>query len=177
MKLPVASSQTIFQNKLGFEINYYNAQIRDQILPLTLPSSSGASSVLTNVGTLRNQGVEFMVNAIPLKRNGFTWEVDVTYGWNKNKVEKLANNATELLHDDYDGNAAQLRSVVGQPMGDFYAHAIEKNANGQPIVQPNGLYKLDALNWTKVGNAQPKAVGGISNRFTYKNISLDAALH
>lgn len=163
-----------FQNKLGFEINYYNAQIRDQILPLTLPSTSGASSVLTNVGTLRNQGVELMVNAIPFKRNGFIWEVDVTYGWNKNKVEKLANNATELLHADYDGNAAQLRSVVGQPMGDFYAHAIEKNVNGQPIVQPNGLYKLDALNWTKIGNAQPKAVGGISNRFTYKNISLDA---
>ncbi len=166
----------LFQNKIGFEINYYNAQIRDQILPLTLPTSSGASSVLTNVGTLRNQGVEFMINAVPFKRGSFVWEVDVTYGWNRNKVEKLANNATELLHADYDGNAAQLRSVVGQPMGDFYARPIERNANGQPIVQPSGLYKLDPLNWIKVGNSQPKAVGGIMNRFTYKNFSIDALI-
>jgi iron complex outermembrane receptor protein len=166
----------LFQNKIGFEINYYNAQIRDQILPLTLPISSGASSVLTNVGTLRNQGVELLVNATPIKRGSFTWDVTFTYGWNRNKVEKLANNATELLHADYDGNAAQLRSVVGQPMGDFYAHPIERSANGQPIVQPNGLYKLDAQNWIKVGNVQPKAVGGLTNEFSYKNISLNALI-
>jgi iron complex outermembrane receptor protein len=166
----------LFKNKIGLEINYYNAQIRDQILPLTLPISSGAATVLTNVGTLRNQGVEFMINAVPFKRGNFAWEVDLTYGWNRNKVEKLANNATELLHADYDGNAAQLRSVVGQPMGDFYAHPIEKNANGQPIVQPSGLYKLDALNWMKVGNSQPKAVGGMVNRFSFKNFSLEALI-
>src|SRR5690554_995975 len=80
-------------------------------------------------------------------------------GWNKNVVEKLANNATELLHADYDGNAAQLRSVVGRPMGDLYARPVQTNNSGEKIVQPNGLYKIDDQNWIRVGNAMPKAVG------------------
>lgn len=162
-----------FQNKIGLDLSYYNAQVRDQILPLSLPSTTGATSVLTNVGTLRNQGIEIGLNFTPIKRNGFEWNTMVNYAWNRNVVEKLANNSTELLHADYDGNAAQLRSVVGQPMGDLYAHGVEKNAKGQQIVQRNGLYKLDAANWIKVGNTQPKGVGGILNSFSYKNISLD----
>src|SRR5690606_33241757 len=44
--------------RLLLELSYYNAQIRDQILPLTLPATSGATSVLANIGTLRNQGLE-----------------------------------------------------------------------------------------------------------------------
>jgi iron complex outermembrane recepter protein len=162
-----------FQNKIGLDLSYYNAQVRDQILPLSLPSTTGATSVLTNVGTLRNQGVEVGLTFTPIKRNSFEWNTMVNYAWNKNVVEKLANNATELLHADFDGNAAQLRSVVGQPMGDLYAHGIEKNAKGQQIVQPNGLYKIDAQNWIKVGNTQPKAVGGLINSLRYKNISLE----
>jgi hypothetical protein len=99
--------------------------------------------------------------------------VGVNFARNMNMVEKLANNATELLHADYDGNAAQLRSVVGRPMGDFFARPVETNANGEKIVQPNGMYKIDANNWILAGNAMPKAVGGIFNNLAYKNFSLD----
>jgi iron complex outermembrane receptor protein len=162
-----------FKNRIGLDISYYNAQIRDQILPLTLPNTSGAVSVLSNVGTLRNKGVEVGLTTTPFKRGGFEWNLGVNYAWNRNIVEKLANNSTELLHADYDGNAAQLRSVVGQPMGDLYAHGIELNSKGEKIVQADGLYKIDGANWIKVGNTQPKGVGGIFNNFTYKNFTLD----
>lgn len=163
-----------FNYRMSLDASYYNGQIRDQILPLTLPSTSGASSVLTNIGTLRNKGVELSLRGTPIKNSKFMWEVGVNYLYNKNVVEKLANNATELLHADYDGSAAQLRSVVGQSMGDFYVPPVAKHANGQPIVNSNGLYQLDSRSWTKVGNAMPKAVGGIFNTFTYKGFTLDA---
>jgi len=172
----VGLEMKFFKNKIGLDISYYNAQTRDQILPLSLPTTSGASSVLTNVGTLRNRGIEVGITATPLTRGSFKWETTLNYAWNRNTVEKLANNATELLHADFDGNAAQLRSVVGQPMGDFYAHPVEKNANGQQIVQPNGLYKLDPLNWIKVGNTQPKGIGGFINNFSYKGFNLDVVV-
>lgn len=162
-----------FRGRLNFEFSYYNAQIRDQILPLTLPSTTGASSVLANIGTLRNQGVEIAINGTVLQQGNFTWSAGINVARNKNVVEKLANNATELLHADYDGNAAQLRSVVGRPMGDFYARPVETNANGEKIVQSNGLYKIDPNNWIQVGNAMPKAVGGVFNNFRYKNFTLD----
>lgn len=91
-------------------------------------------------------------------------------------VEKLTDGATELLHADYDGGAAQLRSIVGQSMGDIYSHPVLRHENGGMVVDPNGLYKIDADNWIKVGNAMPKATGGFLNTFTYKAFTLDATV-
>ncbi|UZD24057.1 SusC/RagA family TonB-linked outer membrane protein [Algoriphagus halophytocola] len=165
-----------FGNRLGIDLSYYNAQIRDQILPLTLPNTSGASSVLTNIGTLRNKGVEMALNATIMQSGSFMWDMTLNLARNINTVEKLANDATELLHADYDGGAAQLRSVVGRPMGDLYAHPIETDANGDNIVQPNGLYKIDANNWKRVGNYNPDAVGGLMNNLSYKNFTFSAMM-
>ncbi|WP_343851698.1 SusC/RagA family TonB-linked outer membrane protein [Algoriphagus jejuensis] len=166
----------LFNNRLGVDLSYYNAQIRDQILPLTLPSSAGARSVLTNIGTLRNQGVELALRGSIMAKTNFSWDMILNLARNVNKVEKLANNATELLHADYDGNAAQLRSVVGRPMGDFYTRPVATDANGNKIVQPNGIYKLDAENWIQSGNAMPDAVGGFINEFSYKNFNFSAVM-
>lgn len=165
-----------FNNRFGLDVSYYNAQIQDQILPLTLPTSSGAASVLTNIGTLRNTGLEISLNGAIIQTANFSWNATINYAKNVNKVEKLANGASELLHADYDGNAAQLRSVVGRPMGDFYAHPIERDTNGDKIVQPNGLYKIDANTWEQVGNAMPDATGGIINEFSFKNFSFYAVM-
>lgn len=169
----VGVDSKLFNGRLNFEFSYYNAQIRDQILDLTIPSSSGAGVVLANVGTLRNTGIEIALNGRVYESGDFGWDAGINVARNVNKVEQLANNATELLHADYDGNAAQLRSVVGRPMGDFYARPVETDANGNKIVQPNGMYKIDPDNWIQVGNAMPKAIGGIFNNLRYRNFSLD----
>ncbi|HYE56021.1 MAG TPA: SusC/RagA family TonB-linked outer membrane protein, partial [Chitinophagaceae bacterium] len=163
------------KNRLGLEVSYYNAQVRDQILPLTIPASSGATSVLTNIGTLRNKGIEVAITGTPIKTKSFTWEAGINAAHNKNVVEKLATGSDELLHADYDGNAAQLISKVGQPMGDFYAHPVARNTKGEMIVEPNGLYKLDSK-LEKVGNAMPKVIGGMYNSFSYKSFTLDAMI-
>ncbi|MCM4151138.1 SusC/RagA family TonB-linked outer membrane protein [Arenibacter sp. N53] len=163
-----------FQGRLGLDASYYNAQVVDQILPLTLPNSSGAGSVLTNIGTLRNKGYEFGLTGTPIDTGSFRWDVIVNVAKNENIVEKLAPGLDELLHADYDGNAAQLKSLVGQPMGDLYAHPVATDAQGRRIVDPNGMYKIDADKMEKFGNAMPKWTGGVMNSFSYKNITLDA---
>ncbi|KAA6440324.1 SusC/RagA family TonB-linked outer membrane protein [Dyadobacter flavalbus] len=169
----------LFQNRIGLDIAYYNAQIVDQILPLNIAATTGARTILANIGTLRNQGVEVAFNVSPIRAtslNDFNWDLTLNLAKNANKVEKLTNNSTELLHADYDGNAAQVRSIVGQPMGDIFAHGILRNAQGQGIVGPNGLYQLDGDNWIKVGNAMPKLTGGLLNTFSYKNFTVDAVI-
>ncbi|MEQ8217918.1 MAG: SusC/RagA family TonB-linked outer membrane protein [Arenibacter sp.] len=163
-----------FQGRLGLDASYYNAQVVDQILPLTLPNSSGAGNVLTNIGTLRNKGYEFGLTGTPIDTGSFRWDAIVNFAKNDNKVEKLAPGLDELLHADYDGNAAQLKSLVGQPMGDLYAHPVATDAQGRRIVDPNGMYKVDADKMEKFGNAMPKWTGGVMNSFSYKNITLDA---
>ncbi|EON78061.1 TonB-dependent receptor [Lunatimonas lonarensis] len=163
----------LFNGRLGLEFNYFNAQIRDQILPLTLPATSGAGSVLANIGTMRNKGIELSLTGQIYQRASFQWEAGLNLARTMNVIEQLANNAPELIHADFDGNAAQLRSVVGRPMGDFYARPVERDANGNKIVQPNGIYKIDPNEWIQVGNAMPKAIGGVFNNFAYKNFTLD----
>jgi hypothetical protein len=163
----------MFNGRLNFNFSYYNAQIRDQILPLTLPPTSGARSILANVGTLRNKGIEIALDGTIYQGRGLTWTAGVNFARNKNVVEALANNATELRHANYDGSAAELRSVVGRPMGDFFVPPVETNANGERIVQSNGLYKLNGNEWMRAGNAMPDAIGGIFNNLNYKNFTLD----
>jgi TonB-linked SusC/RagA family outer membrane protein len=166
----------LLNNRLGFDITYYNGLIQDQILNYTLPISMGSSSIVANVGTLRNKGWEFGITGTPIQNENFKWNTVLNFSMNKNIVEELPGGVSELLHKDYDGSAAQLVSKVGQPMGDIMVHPLATDANGNKIVQDNGLYQLDANTWIKAGNAMPKAVGGLTNTFTYKNFTLDALL-
>jgi TonB-linked SusC/RagA family outer membrane protein len=172
----VGVEMNFLKNRFGIDLSYYDAKIVDQILPLTTAISTGASSVLTNIGTLSNSGFEASLKFVPVQTNDFKWEAILNYSHYKNVVEKLTDGATELLHADYDGGAAQLRSIVGQPMGDIYSHPVLQHENGGLVVDPNGLYKVDADKWIKVGNAMPKATGGFLNTFTYKSVSLDATI-
>ncbi len=166
----------LFNNRLGFDITYYNGRIQDQILDYTLPISMGSSSIVANVGTLRNKGWEFAINGTPYQSDDFKWNTILNFSFNKNVVEELPGGASELLHRDYDGAAAQLVSKVGQPMGDIMVHPIATDENGNKIVQDNGIYQIDGDTWIKAGNAMPKAVGGFINTFTYKNFTLDALI-
>ncbi|MGV3764303.1 SusC/RagA family TonB-linked outer membrane protein [Parapedobacter sp.] len=162
--------------RLGLEVNYYDGQIKDQILNYTLPITTGASSILANVGTLRNKGWEFAINGTPVSNSNFQWNSILNFAMNRNVVEELPGGASELLHRDYDGAAAQLISKVGEPMGDIMVHPIATDDQGRKIVMDNGLYQLDADSWIKAGNAMPKVVGGFINTFTYKNLTLDALI-
>ncbi len=162
-----------FRNRVGFDFAYYNAQIRDQILPLDIAQSTGAGAILTNIGTLRNQGLELALDAQVFNQGEFTWDVMLNLARNTNKVEKLANNSTELIHANFDGNAAEIRSVVGRPMGDIYTHPVATDDNGNMIVQDNGLYQLDGDEWIVSGNAMPDVIGGLLNNLSYRGFSLN----
>ncbi len=166
----------LFKNRLTLDASYYDARIVDQILSLSLPITSGASSILSNVGTLHNSGIEVGLTGTAVQTKDFNWDITVNWAMNKNKVEQLAAGATELIHADYDGNAAQLKSVVGQPMGDLYAHPLLTDAKGNNVIGSDGLYLLDANKMVKYGNAMPKGVGGIINSFRWKTLSLDAVM-
>jgi len=164
-------------NRVNLDLAYYNNKVVDMILPLQISQSTGAGSILSNVGTLRNYGLEVALNGTAVQRRNFTWETGVNFSFNNNKIEKLTTGSNELIHADYDGNAAVLKSVVGQPVGDFYAHPIKTDSKGQPIVNDYGDgtldYQLDGSKLVKYGNSQVKAVGGFYNSFSYKSFSLE----
>jgi iron complex outermembrane recepter protein len=165
-----------FNRRLGLDFSYYNAKIKDQILELSLAQTTGAAAIIANVGELSNQGFEVSLTGSPIKTENFSWDVTLNWAKNINKVVKLANGASELLHRDFDGAAAQLKSVVGQEMGGIYAHPLKTDANGNKMVDADGFYLVDGDKWEKYGSAMADGVGGLLNSFTYKNFTLDVSV-
>jgi iron complex outermembrane receptor protein len=172
-EIEVGFETKFFDRRLGLDFSYYNAKVKDQILNLTLAPTTGATSILANVGELSNQGYEIALTGSPIRTQDFSWDITLNWAKNFNKIVKLANGATELLHKDFDGSAAQLKSVVGDPMGGIYAHPIKTDAQGNKMVDDDGFHTLDGDKWEKYGTAAPQGVGGLMNTFTYKNLSLD----
>lgn len=161
-----------FDRRLGLDFSYYNAHVYDQILDLSLAPTTGATSILANVGELNNQGFEIALTASPFRTQNFSWDITLNWAKNINKITKLANGASELLHNDWE-DGAQLKSVVGESMGGIYAHPIRVDANGKQIVGEDGIYQLDGDKWVKYGSAMPLGIGGLINTFTYKTFTLD----
>lgn len=162
-----------FDNRLGFEVSYYHSTVKDQILRTTMPISSGATSILMNIGELENSGIELSAYGTPVLTKDWRWDVSANIAFNKNKVNKLAEGVNVLQHSNNDNGAWTLESHVGEPMGDFYAYDVVKDDNGNVIIEDDGFAKLTDGR-VKVGNAMPDAVGGVNTNLTYKNFSLSA---
>ncbi len=161
-----------FKRRLNFDFSYYQDKIYDLLINLSLPSSTGAGSILSNVAQLSNQGFEASVNAIPVQTKDFQWNFTLNFFTNKNKIVKLADNSEELIHGDYDGNAYQIKSIVGKPVGDIYVHPTLVNDKGVPIITEDGLYQQDPNKMVSGGNSQVKGAGGFLNAFSFKNFTL-----
>lgn len=159
--------------KLGVDIAYYNNKIQDQIIYRTTPASVGATSVLSNVGDLTNQGLEVALSATPIEIHSFRWDTRFNFAINRNKVDKLESGVNFLESYNADGGSLLIRAVAGEPIGDIYVHPIATNAKGEKIVNQYGVYDIDDNSYVKVGNVTPKVVGGFANSISVKGFSLD----
>lgn len=168
----VGIENKFFNNRLGFEFNYYYNTIKDQILNTTAANSMGGSSMWMNVGELANQGIEFSVNGTPYMDKDWRWDLRANIAWNRNEVKKLADGLDALTHYNTDG-AVRLQSNVGEAMGDWYAWTWKKDDNGNYLIGADGLRIADKTEMHKVANAMPKLTGGFGTSLSYKNWSLD----
>jgi len=80
---------SVLNNRLSFELTYYNKSISDFLMLLSLPSSSGFTSKWLNAGDLRNHGIELGMNAIPVRTKNVTWNTSVNFWLNRSKVTRL----------------------------------------------------------------------------------------
>ena len=83
-------------NRLGFDVSYYNNRVKDQILSTPQPSTSGVKYVLMNVGEVANEGWDISVSATPVLTRDFRWDLTANYGIYRNKVVKLADGVPYL---------------------------------------------------------------------------------
>ncbi|MCU0339879.1 MAG: SusC/RagA family TonB-linked outer membrane protein [Spirosomaceae bacterium] len=159
------------QNRIGFDLGWYNNDSKNQLFQVAIPPASGWSSEFINAGLVNNRGIEFTLNANVLKKGDLTWDIDLNYARNVNKLVELTPDLKVLnLASDFMNN---VRAVEGRPLGEIYSRGYVRNASGQIVVGTDGLPQITPGTTVYMGNARPDWTGGLGNRITYKNLSLN----
>ena len=165
-----------FKNRLGFDATYYNKKSVDQIVQnLRLSYATGFVLMTFNAGEIKNEGVEIQLNATPIETNDFSWEISANYSKNWSELVKLPGDVTEFYNSDtwLYGNV-RVGSRVGGPLTTFTGYDFQRNDEGNVLINPsNGLPLMDTTEWIVVGDRNPSFTMGLSNRFRYKNFSLN----
>lgn len=168
---------TLFKNRFGFELSYYNKLTEGLINSRPLDPSTGYSSIVANIGDVRNKGFEAVVFGSPVRNDNFEWIVSANYSQNRNKVEKLIGGDEISLGAGFGSTG--LYAIEGNEIGVFKTPISEKvtiDGVEYTVVDGNGLAKVtsDAKVLDKTVNEKFRL--GLSNTFNYKNFSLGATL-
>ena len=164
----------LFHNRLNFDVSYYNKKTTDLLLDCPVPHSTGFSTIFKNIGSVRNQGLDIMVNGTPVQGE-FTWNSTMNLNFNKNEILHLGDTDADVYLYDWVGGGSILR--VGESMGSFYglvrngifteedykAGKCEKNQIGRPDRSESREI---------IGKGLPDWTGSWVNNFSYKNFDL-----
>jgi len=161
---------SFLQNRIGFDLTWYRSRLINQITPITPSAASGFTLFYVNGGTIQNQGFELTVNAVPVRTRDFTWNVQLNWSNNKNKVISLYGGQSSYTIANYQ-NSIQLVAEVGKSAG-ILRGSDYQYLNGQRLIDANG-YPIKATNTkSDIGDINPDWLGGITNSFRYKALTL-----
>ncbi len=162
-------------SRLNFDIAVYDKRTNDQILPVALSPASGYSSTNVNIAKLKNTGVEVMIEGTPVKTPNFSWTVSVNGAYNTSKVLALNPGQTRQVVTFFNGTGNEFIGYlvydVGKEMNQLVDYTYLRNAKGQVMLNSSGGL-LPSKTMVNYGSANYKEIGGITNTFQYKNLSL-----
>jgi TonB-linked SusC/RagA family outer membrane protein len=171
-------NMAFFNNRLNIDAAVYNKRTDDDILDVSISSTSGYLSSVQNIGKLRNRGLELLLSGVPLQTKNFSWKPSFNIAFNNSKVLFLSPGVTSLVLGDGDparfGNFS-IRQVVGQEYGQLFGYAYLRDPHGNKIFGADGLpLRTDDL--VSLGSGVYKTTGGFSNDFRFKNFTLSTLL-
>ena len=173
----------LLDGRLNFEADVYRKLTTDMLLSAPVPSSSGYSTVTSNIGSLENKGFEFAINSLNISKEQFSWTTDFNISLNQNKVIALTGGA-----DIFSGSSI-IRE--GEPVGSFFGFVHlgtwgthEEDEAAKYLKKPGDIKYQDVdengvINDNDrviIGNGIPDGFGTLLNTFTYRNFSLTVDL-
>lgn len=206
-QIDIGYELALFKNRIAIEVDWYRRTSTNLLLNATLPASSGFGSAQVNIGSLRNTGWEFTLNAVNIKTKDFKWASSFNISFNKNKIVSLAYGQLALTrvpnYLDQFGQPLYL-SAIGRPVGlmigyiwdgnyqyeDFdnpspgvylLKSSVSASGTARQTIQPGDIKLRDlnndglvnAADITIIGRGHPVHIGGFSNNFSYKRLSLN----
>jgi TonB-linked SusC/RagA family outer membrane protein len=181
---------SFLKGRINGTIEAYKSSTTDLLLNVALPSVSGFTSTIANVGETSNRGIDLTINSTLLEMSDFSWDINATAAWQRDQIELLMNGKEDMVGNNW---------FIGQSIGIIYdyekigiwqdtpedqAEMAKFNANGSQfapgkikVKDQNGDYRIDG-NYDRViiGNTRPRWTLGLTNTFSYKGIELSAFL-
>ncbi|CAN5524119.1 SusC/RagA family TonB-linked outer membrane protein [soil metagenome] len=161
----------LFENRVNLDFSYYDRTTNDQILAAQISDASGYTNSLINVGSSKNNGIEMLVNVVPVQNSNFRWDITFNGAYNTTKVLQLGVNPGDTMITVGSGIRGEIRQVVGQPMGQIFGFGYLRDEQGSMVFGANGR-PLRSPSMLNFGTAIPIWTGGISSSLNYKGINL-----
>lgn len=192
--LNVGLDFAFLKGRLNGTIEVYNKKTKDLIWSYPVPTTQYIYGWMdANVGEMTNKGIEFTLNAVPVRTKNFSWNTTINLSHNKNTVDKMQNDVfhtTNLTQGDpmvagVSANGWTQRIMEGEPLGTFYTYQYAGTVNGRSeyyVLDENGNRTGETTNnpglkdRSVTGCAQPKLTAGWNNTLSYKNWNLTAFL-
>ena len=184
-----------FDNRISGSVEYYNRLTKDLIMNKSIPTHLGYSSVRDNVGSVRNQGFEIMLNTENIRFKDFSWQTTFTLSYNKNEIVDLAfkedlgvySDRLKGMQGDYNN-----RWFIGQPvqlnwdLETIGVWQLGEEEAAKKYGQKPGQFKVSDYNNDGVindkdrfinGSRIPNWTGGMTNTFRYQEFDLSFHMH
>lgn len=180
------------KGRLNGTVEVYHKKTKDLIWSYPVSTTQYIYGWMdANVGEMTNKGIEFTLNAVPVRTKNFMWSTTLNLSHNKNTVDKMQNetfHTTNLTQGDpmvagVSADGWTQRIMEGEPIGTFYTYQYAGTVNGRSeyyVLDENGNRTGETTNNPSLkdrsitGCAQPKLNAGWNNTLTYKNWSLNA---
>jgi TonB-linked SusC/RagA family outer membrane protein len=188
-QLNVGLDASIFKGRLSTTVDIYKKKTEDLLLNRTLPRYTGLRSVIDNVGSVENKGVELSITGDPFV-GAFRWNTGFNISWNRNKVLDLGENETLRFRTTYGGYSLKngfMQLRVGEPFGQMYGYGTEGTWKESEATQAakfgqlpgdikytdtNADGKINTEDIKIIGNSMPNFIFGWTNSLSYKNFDM-----
>lgn len=177
----------VLNNRIRLEADIYDRKSIDLLLNVPIPSVTGHTNQMQNIGKVRNRGFELLISTTNTT-GAFRWNSDLNFSLNRNKVLELGPDGRPIYANASGGSNAFI-TTIGQPVASFFGYIYEGVFMSQDDLDRyphlpvdkigSGRYRdvdgnkiMDANDRVILGNNQPKFTAGFNNNFSYKNFSL-----
>lgn len=163
-----------FRNRLMLDATYFTMDSKDQIVRAPVSNVSGYSFYYTNIGLIRNKGVELLASFKPVHTSRFSWDLSLNFTKMSGKVVEMPDELEEIAYFD-NGSRGVLKVREGSKVGELWGLDYLRAPDGQMLIQSNG-FPLTSLVTTPYGNALPDWTAGLTNSFNYRGLGLSFLL-
>ncbi len=159
----VGADLRFWENKIGLSLSYYRNKIKDILLNIALPPSSGFTNQYANAASIENKGFEADFRFEVLKNRDWTVQLFANYNRNRNKVLDLSGTGTI----DLTTQSVSSRAVEGYPLGVLWGPRALRDSKGDLLLDANGFPQLDNEQGV-IGDPNPDWRGGAGMSASYK---------